>query len=57
MADMPETVIGEPWEDAERQHEAMLFGLWVFLATEALFFGGLFLLYAHARLFAWSSFE
>lgn len=57
MAETPEAIVGEPWEDAVRQREAMLFGLWVFLATEVLFFGGLFLLYAHARLFAWSSFE
>ena len=57
MAEAPPAAVGEPWDDAARQREAMLFGLWVFLATEVLFFGGLFLLYAHARLFAWSSFE
>ncbi|WP_174280051.1 cytochrome c oxidase subunit 3 [Sphingomonas bacterium] len=47
----PEAALNEPWEARERQHAAMLFGLWVFLASEILFFGGLFLLYAHARLF------
>lgn len=44
-----ETAIHEPWAEPKRQHEAMLFGLWIFLATEALFFGGLFLLYAAGR--------
>lgn len=39
----------EPWEDAERQQVAAQFGLWMFLATEALFFGGIFLFYAVAR--------
>ena len=48
---MRQAALHEPWNDATRQHEAMLFGLWIFLATEVLFFGGLFLLYAHARLF------
>jgi len=46
-----------PWHDLERQREATLFGVWVFIATEALFFGGLFLAYAvdrslHAQEFA-----
>lgn len=54
----PEPQIFEPWEpgEAARQREAMLFGLWLFLATEVLFFGGLFLLYAHARALDPSSF-
>lgn len=56
MTDRPQAIIFEPWEDAERQRQAMLFGLWVFLATEVLFFGGLFLLYAHARFLDWAGF-
>lgn len=56
MADAPEAVLHHPWEERDRQHEAMLFGLWVFLATEVLFFGGLFLLYTHARALEWPSF-
>jgi cytochrome c oxidase subunit 3 len=43
-------VLVEPFEEADRQHEAMLFGLWLFLATEILFFGGFFFLYAVARM-------
>ena len=44
-----ETTLNEPWRQAERQHVATEFGVWSFLATEALFFGGLFLFYAVAR--------
>ena len=46
---MTDTALREPWRTAERQHAAMQFGIWTFLATETLFFGGLFLLYAVAR--------
>lgn len=44
-----ETILNEPWPTPERQHVAMQFGVWSFLATEALFFGGLFLFYTVAR--------
>jgi cytochrome c oxidase subunit 3 len=40
----------EPFEEPVRQREAMVFGLWLFLATEILFFGGFFFLYAVARM-------
>lgn len=43
-------ILVEPFEEAERQREAMVFGLWLFLATEILFFGGFFFLYAVARM-------
>ena len=39
----------EPWESLDRQREAASFGMWLFLASEALFFGGLFLAYAYCR--------
>jgi cytochrome c oxidase subunit 3 len=42
-------ILVEPFEDPERQREAMVFGLWLFLATEVLFFGGFFFLYTVAR--------
>jgi len=48
-AAMPDTTLQEPWRSAERQHVAMQFGMWCFLATETLFFGGLILFYAVAR--------
>jgi cytochrome c oxidase subunit 3 len=39
----------EPWESLARQREAVSFGVWAFLASEVLFFGGLFLGYAVYR--------
>jgi len=45
----PEAILNEPWRTVERQKVAMQFGIWLFLATEALFFGGLLLFYAVSR--------
>src|SRR6185437_1918845 len=39
----------EPWPNMERQREGVSFGMWVFLASEVLFFGGLFLGYTVYR--------
>ncbi len=44
----------DPWlqhhfEDLGQQHETASFGMWVFLVTEILFFGGLFAAYAVYR--------
>lgn len=50
MSSAPAPILAEPFEEAERQHEAMVFGIWLFLATEILFFGGFFFLYAVARM-------
>ena len=33
------------WDDLEQQQEASFFGMWVFLVTEIMFFGGLFTAY------------
>ncbi len=38
-----------PWTDGARQRVAMQFGMWSFIATETLFFGGILLFYAFAR--------
>ena len=46
---MTDTALQEPWSTPERQRVAVQFGMWSFLATETLFFGGLFLFYAVAR--------
>jgi cytochrome c oxidase subunit III len=52
---LPETVHHHPpalahhFDDLEQQHEAAALGMWLFLATEVLFFGGLFLVYAIYR--------
>jgi cytochrome c oxidase subunit 3 len=39
-------LLHEPFEERDRQLEANVFGMWLFLATEVLFFGGLFGVYA-----------
>jgi cytochrome c oxidase subunit 3 len=48
---MPENIIGlkEQFKNLEQQHEASTQGMWIFLATEVLFFGGMFLAYALYR--------
>lgn len=40
----------EPWSEAYRQREAAKFGIWVFLASEVLFFGALILTYVAYRI-------
>src|SRR5579884_76412 len=45
---MPETV-AEQFEDMEKQAHAARLGMWAFLASEVLFFSGLFALYAAYR--------
>jgi cytochrome c oxidase subunit III len=39
----------EQFDDLEQQHEASNLGMWVFLATEVMFFGGLFTAYTVFR--------
>jgi cytochrome c oxidase subunit 3 len=46
---MPSARLAKPYSDLAHQHETALFGIWVFLATEVLFFGGLILAYAVYR--------
>ena len=48
----PEPELHEPFETFGRQTEAAVFGLWAFLASEVLLFGGLFLTYTVYR---WTS--
>jgi cytochrome c oxidase subunit III len=40
-----ETVRAHQFDDTEQQHEASWIGMWVFLATEIMFFGGMFMGY------------
>ena len=37
------SIVAEQFVDAAQQNEATALGLWTFIATEILFFGGLFL--------------
>src|SRR6185437_16104656 len=39
------TALAEQYENLEQQKDASRLGMWTFLATEVLFFGGLFLAY------------
>jgi len=41
--------VAHQFDDAEQQHEASALGMWLFLITEIMFFGGLFLLYVVYR--------
>ena len=43
-------LLREPWEHFERQRGAGKFGIWVFLASEMLFFGALILTYTVCRI-------
>ena len=46
-----------PFEQSEHQRESALFGMWIFLATEVLFFGGMFTAYAMYRFSYWEAFQ
>src|SRR5262245_20389469 len=46
---MNTTALEHQFDDLEQQHEASWLGMWVFLTTEVMFFGGLFLGYAVYR--------
>jgi cytochrome c oxidase subunit 3 len=43
------TALREPWPDLDRQREGVTVGIWLFIASEVLFFGALFLGYAVYR--------
>jgi cytochrome c oxidase subunit III len=45
-----ESAVAHQFEDASQQREAATLGMWVFLATEILFFGAMFLGYTVYRL-------
>ena len=43
------TSLAHQFDDAEQQKESAVFGMWVFLVTEVMFFGGMFAGYATYR--------
>ena len=60
MPDAQPTALAEQFEDLPQQKEASTLGMWTFLATEVLFFGGMFLAYivyrqAYSQAFAQAS--
>ena len=50
MADT-QIALAEQFDDVEQQKDAATLGMWTFLATEVLFFGGLFMSYVVYRTF------
>jgi cytochrome c oxidase subunit 3 len=46
-----------PFKEASHQRESALFGMWIFLATEVLFFGGMFTAYMVYRFEHWQAFQ
>ena len=49
--------VAHHFDDAVQQHEAATLGMWAFLATEVLFFGGLFTAYAVYRHYYFAAFR
>lgn len=50
-------LLAHHFADLDQQHQAATLGMWTFLATELMFFGGLFTLYAVYRMAYLESFE
>jgi cytochrome c oxidase subunit 3 len=44
-----EPILSHHFDDPEQQHESSMLGMWLFLGTEVMFFGGLFLAYSVYR--------
>src|SRR5690242_1297657 len=44
-----EAILEVQFDDLEQQHEASMIGMWLFLATEVMFFGGLITAYVVYR--------
>ncbi|HET7214191.1 MAG TPA: cytochrome c oxidase subunit 3 family protein [Terriglobia bacterium] len=52
-----ESVVYEQFDDRTQQHEASNLGMWIFLATEIMFFGGVFTGYTVYRNLFMTAFE
>lgn len=50
-------IVAEQFDDREQQHEAASLGMWIFLGTEIMFFGGLFTGYTIYRNLYTTAFE
>ncbi|HEY4310290.1 MAG TPA: cytochrome c oxidase subunit 3 family protein [Pirellulales bacterium] len=53
----PHALLGEQYADLEQQHHAATTGMWVFLATEVMFFGTLFVALSVYRYWYGEAFE
>ncbi|MGH9284687.1 MAG: cytochrome c oxidase subunit 3 family protein, partial [Acidimicrobiales bacterium] len=49
MPDGHAGALAHQFEDLEQQHAASTLGMWVFLLTEVMFFGGLIAAFAHYK--------
>jgi cytochrome c oxidase subunit III len=49
MTDQAEA-LREPWDALPAQRQAATFGIWIFLVSEMLFFGAIFLAYGYVRI-------
>jgi cytochrome c oxidase subunit III len=47
--DLERSALAEQFDDLEQQHRAATFGMWVFLVTEVMLFGGMFTAYTAYR--------
>src|SRR6202012_6007124 len=54
---MTDAALQEPWPDLRLQREGVGLGMWIFLASEVLFFDGLFTTYAVYRGFNANAFR
>lgn len=52
-----QAIVAEQFDDREQQHEAASLGMWIFLGTEIMFFGGLFAGYTVYRNLYTTAFE
>jgi cytochrome c oxidase subunit 3 len=57
MMDETTTAVAHQFDDAAQQHEASTLGMWVFLATEIMFFGGVIMGYTAYRALHAGAFE
>jgi len=44
------SLVAHQFEDLDQQHDAQSMGMWLFLITEVMFFGGMFLIYGVYRI-------
>jgi cytochrome c oxidase subunit 3 len=51
------SMVAHQFDDAAQQHDSSMLGMWVFLATEIMFFGGLFMGYTVYRTLHPAAFE
>jgi len=51
------TPLREPWSEIDRQRQAATLGMWLFLMSEMLFFGAVFMAFSFSRALNVAEFE